>query len=214
MPALFDVSWRLAEHPELERIYPEYLFVLHSMMRAAVSLMGDAVTHLEGSPRDQVSGPVMAYFERHLLEEEGHDRWVLEDLEELGVSREDTLQRIPPPTVAALVGAQYYWIRHHDPVALLGYMMVLEGYPARVEAVDDLAKRSGLPPAAFRTVREHAAADVDHSLDLDRLIDGLPLTKDQFELVCVNASMTVAFLVRCGEELLENARGSALAHPP
>ena len=32
-------------------------------------------------------------------------------------------------TAAALVGAQYYWIRHVHPVALLGYVMLLEGYP-------------------------------------------------------------------------------------
>jgi hypothetical protein len=37
-----------------------------------------------------------------------------------------TLSIRPSANVAALVGAQYYWILHHHPVALLGYMATLE----------------------------------------------------------------------------------------
>ena len=39
------------------------------------------------------------------------------------------IARPPAPAVAALVGAQYYWVLHHHPVALLGYIGLLEGYP-------------------------------------------------------------------------------------
>ena len=210
MPALFEASRRVAEHPDFARIYADYLFVLHSMMRAAVSLMAEAVAQLEARPADAVSRPLVQYFRRHLVEEEGHDVWVLEDLEELGIRREEVLRRMPSPTVAQLVGAQYYWMRHYDPVALLGYMMVLEGYPSPAEAVEDLVTRSGVSPAAFRTMRRHAADDVDHSRDLDRLIDRLPLTEQQFELVWVNASMTASSLTWCARELVDEV--NALAH--
>ena len=36
---------------------------------------------------------------------------------------------MPPPSVAGLVGSQYYWILHHHPVAFLGYVALMEGYP-------------------------------------------------------------------------------------
>lgn len=210
MPALFHACRQLAQHGDFSRVYVDYLFLLHSMMRAAVSLMGEAVSQLESRPQDDASRALIQYFRRHGLEEQGHDAWVLEDLEELGVDRERALRRMPSPSVAQLVGAQYYWIRHYDPVALLGYLMVLEGYPSPVAAVEDLAKRSGVPAAAFRTVRRHAADDIGHSRELDRLIDRLPLTEQQFELVCVNASMTVSSLIRCAQELLDN-EGTAVA---
>ena len=29
---------------------------------------------------------------------------------------------MPSPAVAALVGSQYYWLLHHHPVALLGFV--------------------------------------------------------------------------------------------
>lgn len=210
MPALFHACRQLAQHGDFSRVYVDYLFLLHSMMRAAVSLMGEAVSQLESRPQDDASRALIQYFRRHGLEEHGHDAWVLEDLEELGVDRERALRRMPSPSVAQLVGAQYYWMRHYDPVALLGYLIVLEGYPSPVAAVEDLGKRSGVPAAAFRTVRRHAADDIGHSRELDRLIDRLPLTEQQFELVCVNASMTVSSLIRCAQELLDN-EGTAVA---
>lgn len=211
VPALFDACRRLAEHPQFEQIYPEYLFLLHSMMRAAVPLMADAVRQLKGQT-DALARPLVEYLESHVLEEEGHDRWVLEDLERLGIRREDVLRRMPSPTMAGLVGAQYYWIRHHDPVALLGYIVVLEGYPSTVSAVDEFTSRTALPSAAFHTVREHAAVDGDHSFELDRLIDRLPLTAEQFTLICVNGLMTVVALVRCVDEILDDYKVRALAH--
>ena len=213
LPALFAACKRLGEHPQFERIYAEYLFLLHSMVRAAVPLMADAVQRLEAQAPDALSDPLIAYFKSHILEEEGHDKWVLADLEELGIGSDEVTLRMPSPTLAGLVGAQYYWIRHHDPVALLGYIAVLEGYPATVEDLDALAGRTELPVAAFRTLREHAVVDVDHNVELDRLIDELPLTEEQFTLLCVNASVTVVSLVRCVEELLDEDEAIALSHP-
>ncbi len=185
--------------------------MLHSMMRAVIPLMTDARREMEIRPRDAVSDPFTAYLERHLLEEKGHDTWVLEDLEELGIHREIVLRRMPSPTVAGLVGAQYYWIRHYDPIALLGYFAVLEGDPPTVERVDNLVKRTGIPWAASRTIRRHAVDDVDHARELYRLLDQLPLSEEQVSLICVNASMTVVALVRCVEELLEDYESMAHA---
>jgi len=202
VPALLDACRRLDEHPQFIDIYPEYLFLLHSMTRAAVPLMEDAVRQLNVRTDTQARS-LVEYFESHTLEEEGHDRWILEDLEKLGVRRQDVLRRMPSPTIAGLVGAQYYWIHHHDPVALLGYIAVLEGYPAAISAVEELMRRITLPRAAFRTLREHAAVDGDHSFELDRLIDRLPLTDEQFSLICVNGLMTVVGLIRCVDEILD-----------
>ena len=43
--------------------------------------------------------------------------------------RDEVLRRMPSPTVASFIGAHYYWIHHHHPVAQLGQIAVQEGYP-------------------------------------------------------------------------------------
>src|SRR5204863_60824 len=84
------------------------------------------------------------------------------------------LRRMPSPTVASMIGAQYYWVLHHHPVAMLGDMMVREGYPSGVETVETLMARSGYPRAAFRTMERHAHLDLHHRDDLIELLDGRP----------------------------------------
>ena len=55
--------------------------------------------------------------------------------------------RMPSPTVAALVGSQYYWIFHYHPVALLGFVaLFVEGHPPTPQLIEVLNERTGFPP--------------------------------------------------------------------
>src|SRR5207237_3301598 len=105
--------------------------------------------------------------------------WLLDDLEVLGGGRAAVLARPPSPTVAALVGAQYYWILHYHPVGLLGYIGVFEGYPPSPAMIDGLVASTGYGRDAFRTMIAHAELDPGHRDELDRLLDELPLTPEQ-----------------------------------
>jgi len=60
------------------------------------------------------------YLDRHILEETGHDEWILDDAEVLGIDRKLLLERIPKQTAAQIVGSQYYWMYHYHPVSMLG----------------------------------------------------------------------------------------------
>ena len=85
---------------------------------------------------------------------------------------------MPSPSVAGLVGSQYYWIHHYHPVAFLGYVALMEGYPPTPELIDELIERSGHPREAFRTYLEHAELDPGHRDHLDRTLDSLPLERE------------------------------------
>ena len=50
------------------------------------------------------------YYLEHAEEESGHEEWLLNDLASFGIARDQVSQRLPYPTVAALVGVQYYWM--------------------------------------------------------------------------------------------------------
>ncbi|GLX51441.1 hypothetical protein Shyhy01_43910 [Streptomyces hygroscopicus subsp. hygroscopicus] len=188
--------WR-HEPARLRPRYVEYLYVMHALVRASVPLMERAARRCaELTPRDPVAGPLGRYLEKHAEDERGHDAWLLEDLAAAGADPDAALGRLPSPVVADLAGAQYYWIEHQHPVALLGYIRVLEGNAPAPWLADRLAARTGLPPAAFRTVREHAALDAGHVADLDDLLDTLPLTAAQQVAVAVSALRTTDGITR------------------
>jgi pyrroloquinoline quinone (PQQ) biosynthesis protein C len=179
------------------RLYPEYLIALHGVVRASVPLMEEALRASRAlAERDGVAAGMLSYLERHIDEERGHDQWLLEDLETLGVSPAEVWARAPADSTARAVGAQYYWVRHDHPVALLGYVAVVEGRPPSVAALDEIVASTGLPPSAFRTLYRHAESDVGHGRDLRALLDDLPLSPRHESLFLRSASHTVAELAQ------------------
>lgn len=178
--------------------YRRYLCAMHAVVRASVPLMLRALERarqLEGRG-DPLAGPLAAYLREHIREEEGHDVWLLEDIRAAGSLPGDALGPMPSPVVASLAGSQYYWIEHHHPVALLGYIAVLEGYAPAPGLTSRIARSTGLPDTALRTVREHAALDTGHLDELYALLDRLPLTRGQESDVTVSAMHSLDALTR------------------
>jgi Iron-containing redox enzyme len=146
------------------------------------------------------------YLAEHVDEELGHDETLLGDLEVLGVDRASVLERIPSPDVAALVGQQYYWILHFHPVAFLGFVAVMEGYPPTPELIETLIERTGFPQEAFRTYVEHAELDPGHRDHLDRTLDSLPLEDRHEAALGVSAIATAALGARSLERIVDQGR--------
>lgn len=199
-PVLVSALDRFWGHPDLARLFPSRLFRMHCEARATVHLLGAAMETLSSMPEDPLSAPLLKYLTRLRDEEEGHDDWVLKSLEALDFSRSEVLARVPSPTTAAMVGAQYYWIYHHHPVALLGFIKVAENDPPTHAAIEDVMKRSGLPRGAFTYHLGHVALEPEHNAALDEMLDTLPLTEAQKTAIGVNVIQTVSLLARGVEE--------------
>ena len=208
IPAFVRVGDRLVAHPRVRELYPEYLFTSHCVIRASVPLM-ETARDVAAARADPVSAALAPYLAHHVPEELDHDEWLLGDLEGLGYDRAVLLARPPSPAVASLVGAQYYWIHHFHPVALLGYIGLLEGYPPSLELIDTLQRRTGYDRAAFRTMIAHAELDPGHGAELDELLDTLPLTPEQSAVIGLSAMHTVDLYTRAIEELLEEFEEAA-----
>jgi Iron-containing redox enzyme len=190
-------------HPKLRSFYAELMLTEHAIVRASVPLMKLAQEQaLRFAPADMACTQFAGWLETHIEEEAHHDEWLLEDLEYLGVSHQAALRRLPSPRIAQLVGAQYYWIQHVDPFALLGYIAVLEGEPIRRQDLESAVARTGLPQAAFRTFFQHSDLDAQHSKDLERVLDDLPLSSQRQTLISVSAMLTVHWLGGVFAELL------------
>ncbi len=195
----------LWSHPQLRLRFADYLFRIHSIIRASVPVMEaarDRAAHLAAD--DPLCATLAAYLAHHVPEERHHDEWLLDDLEVLGVSRATVMVRQPSPIVAALAGAQYYWIHHYHPIAVLGYIAVLEGTPPSEALVRRVQKATQLPAAAFRTFIKHARLDPHHRDDLNAALDAMPLSNAQEELVTINAIETQHWLARSLRETLSD----------
>lgn len=202
-------EYEIWSHPSLRSFYPELMLTVHAIVRASVPLMKAAREQaLLLAPADTACAQLVSWLEQHIQEEAHHDEWLLEDLEHLGVSREAALRRIPSPRVAQMVGAQYYWIQHVHPLALLGYIAVLEGEPIRREELELAIARTGLPRPAFRTFFEHSDLDEKHCEDVERILDELPLSSEQQTLISVSALLTAHWLGSVFAELLSHYNSS------
>lgn len=202
LPELSAAFNELLTHPRFRELYPEFLILVHQMIRATVPLMRTALRRCrELASHDPVAAAMVPYLAQHIREEMHHDDWMLEDLEFLGVPRADVLRRMPPPAVASLIGAHYYWIHHHHPVAKLGQIAVMEGYPPTVAFIDLLAERTGHARPAFRTLEKHCHLDTHHRADFDEALDRLPLEEEHHAILETSALHTVRAAARAYREL-------------
>jgi Iron-containing redox enzyme len=169
----------------------------YHVARAMVPLMEAALKRAqELGPEDPVAEGLTSYLERHIPEEMHGDEpggATLDDLEALGVDPVALSTELPPPKIAALIGAQYFWIFHHHPVALLGFLELEAHHPHR-PALERLIEKTGLPREGFRQLLIHANLDVAHARELHRVLDSLPLGPQHEELIGLSALQTVALL--------------------
>lgn len=174
--------------PRLNTFYSRYLVAIYPVLRFTVPLIYAARDIcLERSETSEFHAKLAAYYDRRAVEELDHDLWLLEDLARMGISNEQVKGQTPLPSIAALVGAQHFYIANGQPAALLGYMAALEGFPPTDQLLDAAIEATGYPESYFRTLRKHAHLDIYHRDELDVFIDQVGLCKEDLAVVTSNA---------------------------
>lgn len=203
-PILAAEAQSLWSSPHVRHYYLLYLRTMHMIVRSAIPLMHAARdrSHLL-APYDAVAAGLVDYFDQHAREEAGHDLWILEDLVAAGGEPEDALDAIPSPRIANYVGAQYYWLRHYHPVALLGHIGALETYHPKAGFAKRLQGLTGLPRSAFRAIARHEILDLRHKAELYELIDGLELSAEHETMLGISALHTIDSAILVLRELFE-----------
>ena len=207
-PTLAGSSGILLRHPRARELVPRYLAAGYYVARPTVPLMETALGRARELARDDaVAAGLVPYLERHIREEMHGDEpgaAALEDLVALGVDADDLRTGLPTPKIAALVGAQYYWILHHHPVGVLGFLQ-LERFHPRRDSVEQLIEITGLPREGFEQLLLHAELDIEHAAELDRVIDELPLEPYHERLIGVSAMQTIGLLAEVLFDVVEEA---------
>jgi hypothetical protein len=187
----------LLEHPRADLLYPRCLLVSYHISRSMIPLMESALrlARTRGA-RDAVAAGLADYLERH-IPEEMHDEVpgeaVVDDLAALGLNPDEVRDLPTTPQVNDLVVAQLTWMSEDHPVAILGFLE-LEGHNADRETVERMIEKTGLPREGFGQLLLHSRLDLVHAKELHEVMDSLPLTTEQEQLIGLSALRTMALV--------------------
>jgi heme oxygenase-like protein len=205
LPAFAQPGRLLLEHPRARDLYPRYMVASTHMSLVMVPLMEAALDRSRAlAPTDPVAAGLIAYLERHIVEEMHGDEpgdVSLNDLAAVGVDVEALLVGPLPEKAAALIGTLYFRILYAHPVAVLG-LLWLEVYPPQAPSVERLIERTGLPREGFEPLLEHADLDVRHGEELQDVVDALPLEPWHEQLIGLTALESIGFLIDAWMEVL------------
>ena len=112
----------------------------------------------------------------HMHEESGHEVWVRNDLEAVGVSPATTEAHDPSAFTRTLVGYNYWSADRRDPCSVLGMLYTLEviasvyGGPF-ASAIKESLLLEGERGVSF--INSHATLDAQHMVDLRKILNTL-----------------------------------------
>lgn len=145
--------------------YPALLVETYHYVKHSVPLMARACAQLGDETR------IQSYLAHHMAEEVAHEQWALEDLERLGFDRGDVKRSLPLPETISMIGSQLYIVDYVDPIALMGYILVMESMPPKQHMLDAVFDTYSIPRDAMKFLSGHGEADQQHMLEIAAAMD-------------------------------------------
>ena len=185
--------------------YLAYLAQAYHHVRHTVPLMRIARERLAHKPA------LVAALDDYIAEEEGHEKWILNDIRAAGGDPDRAVADGPSPATAAMVDHAYATVRHGNPAAFFGMVFVLEGTSIALASNGAEAVQSslGLPPSAFTYLTSHGALDQDHMLFFEELVNRLDDRGDEAAILTMANEIFDLFGDVFAAIPMENAREAA-----
>ncbi len=176
-----------------------YHHVRHTvpLMMACGARLPDRLRWLQGSIKE------------YIVEEIGHEQWILDDLAACGVDPAEAAASAPNFETELLVSYVYDYIERRNPVGFFGMVHVLEGTSTAIatETARIVQAKLGLPDSAFHYLRSHGELDIEHVAFFEDLINRLTNHED------VDAIVHVANrVIRLYGDVIRSAAGEGLRH--
>jgi heme oxygenase len=140
------------------------------------------------------------YLLKHAGEERGHNEWAHADLRDLRVKQASISATRAVPACSAMIGYTYYLAGHGNPVALFGWMYILEAVGADLgpDAAAGLKKKF---EKCTHFVCGHSVADQRHTQELqDHIQQSIRVPQDKAE-VRYAAEVSADLYVRMFEQI-------------
>ncbi|MFQ4144384.1 hypothetical protein [Chlorogloeopsis sp. ULAP02] len=138
---------------------------------------------------------VLAQWAAHkAIEERGHDRLALLDIQSLGYNAEAVVEALVPPSAKALVDYFTRTVQAIDPIGCVGYAYTMERLALGVSEKHIQALEALLPPGtnATRCLRVHSnvGSDVEHVQETVELVAGLsPEERTNVAIACYETAL-------------------------
>lgn len=114
-------------------------------------------------------------------EEEGHEQWILNDIEAAGGVAAAASSSLPSTATDAMVAFAYDTAMRRNPVGFFGMVFVLEGASVALasNAADRIQAALHLPNRALTYLRSHGELDQQHVHDLYAILNRLEEDEDR-----------------------------------
>jgi pyrroloquinoline quinone (PQQ) biosynthesis protein C len=127
----------------------------------------------------------------YIVEEIGHEQWILDDIEALGYKRSTFADGEPPATSEVMVAYLYDYIQRLNPMGIFGMVLVLEGTSSGLASTVAMLVQANLalPDAAMTYLTTHGELDQAHMTFFEATMNKVTDPADQAAIIHV-ASMT------------------------
>ena len=162
----------VAEGMSVER-YRAFLLELYHLVWYFNPVSAAAASRM-GTPEDESLQAVRHFLYEHMFEERGHEVWVLNDLQAVGVTAQQARAHEPCAHTLALVGYNHWSVEHRHPCAALGMLYGLEviasvyGGPF-ASAISERLLLEGNAGISF--IASHATLDSQHMAELREVLN-------------------------------------------
>lgn len=164
-PVLLDA---VAKGMSLER-YRAFLLELYHVVWHFNPVTAVAASRMPDALRD-----VRYFLYQHMQEEMGHELWVLNDLEAVGVARSTAETHRPGPYTLGMTGFNYWSAEHRHPASVLGMLYALEVVASVYGGPFSSAIRESLlldGDAGISFISSHTTMDSEHIADLREIVN-------------------------------------------
>lgn len=168
-PVLLDA---VAQGMNVER-YRQLLLELYHVVWHFNPVSAAAASRL-GDPAHDTLQPVRMFLYEHMQEEAGHEMWVLNDLDAVGVTAGDARAHAPGMHTLALNGYNYWAADRRHPASVLGMLYGLEVIASVYGGPFASAIRESLLLEGDRGVSfidSHASLDAQHMAELRQILN-------------------------------------------
>jgi len=137
---------------------------------------------------------LLAFCYKHALEELGHERMVVRDLESIGFTDPSQYEAQPLPPTQALIGYLYYVALEQGAIPRLGYSFWAEDAYEHISDAIVLARRDlNLTDQNMSFFIAHSDIDAEHSKEVRRVIEQF-VTEERDQEKVIQVAKTTLYL--------------------
>lgn len=178
--------------------YRKLLLELHQIVWHFNPICGAAASRLPDTHQQ-----VRYFLYRHMQEESGHEQWVGNDLDAIGVPAATVKAHRPSASTLALIGYNYWSADRRHPCSVLGMLYALEVIASVYGGAFATAVREALLLTDDRGVSfigSHATMDAEHMVHLRQILNTVE-RDEAHEAIVESALVNFEFVTRIFAEV-------------